>query len=139
VIGCEVVDGLWGRLDATLVRLDGRMVTMRERVLGLKGQGDAVRLRNRLGFTLRSAVLRARGAEFINSERAEGLIWAAFLFRLKRELVQGVWLAKSGGDMGRFSREVLVGGVLGGLGGDGEVEWEDLVGKVRVPYWELYQ
>jgi hypothetical protein len=55
-----------------LVRLDGRVVTMRERALGLEGQGDAVRLRNRLGSTLRFAVLRARGGEFVSKERRRG-------------------------------------------------------------------
>merc|ERR1711873_239488 len=60
VIECQVVVELWGKLSATLVRLDNRAVTGREMGLGLTGESQRIRLRNRLGYTLRSAVLAMR-------------------------------------------------------------------------------
>jgi hypothetical protein len=141
VVGCGVVDGLWGRLGATLGRLDSRGVTRRERALGLEGSGEAVRLRNRLGYTLRMAVLRARGEDYGNRERAGRLVWASFRVGLKRELVQEWWGAKLDGNTGRFNREVFVEGVLGRIDERGQVVWLGLVGEgeVGVDYWTLFR
>ena len=140
VIECQVVRDLWDRLSATLVRLDSRGVTAQEMALGLAGQGDRIRLRNRLGYTLRSAVLGMRWIGWRDVGRATDAIWAAFLVQLKRELVGDYWVGRLGGGGGaNFARVSLVGGVLGVLGGDGGVEWGPLLDRVRVGYWELYR
>ena len=138
VIECQVVVELWGKLSATLVRLDNRAVTGREMGLGLTGESERIRLRNRLGYTLRSAVLAMRWVRIREVGRAVGNIWAAFLVQLKRELVEDFWVAKFGGVLGAFESGVLAGGVLGKLGEGGGVEWGDLLGDTRVGYWELY-
>jgi hypothetical protein len=96
---------------------DDRAVTGREMGLGLTGEGEMIRLRNRLGYTLRSAVLAMRWVRIREVGRAVGNIWAAFLVQLKRELVEDFWVAKFEG---------------------GGVEWGDLLGNTRVGYWELY-
>ena len=106
--------------------------------LGLVGQGDRIRLRNRLGYTLRSAVLGMRWIGWRDVGRATDAIWAAFLVQLKRELVGDYWVGRLGGGV-NFARVSLVGGVLGVLGGDGGVEWGALLDRVRVGYWELYR
>ena len=139
VIECQVVLDLWDRLSATLVRLDNRGVTVREMALGLIGQGDRIRLRNRLGYTLRSAVLGMRWIGWRDVGRAVDAIWAAFRVQLKRELVGEYWVGRLGvGGVG-FARVSLVGGVLGTLGGGGEVEWGPLLDGVVFRYWELYR
>ena len=138
VIECQVVVELWGKLSATLVRLDNRAVTGREMGLGLTGESERIRLRNRLGYTLRSAVLAMRWVRIREVGRAVGNIWAAFLVQLKRELVEDFWVAKFGGVLGAFESGVLAGGVLGRLGEGGGIEWADLLGDTRVGYWELY-
>ena len=123
-----------------MVRLDNRGVTVREMALGLIGQGDRIRLRNRLGYTLRSAVLGMRWIGWRDVGRAVDAIWAAFLVQLKRELVGDYWVGRLGGGGGaNFARVSLVGGVLGVLGGDGGVGWGALLDRVRVGYWELYR
>ena len=106
--------------------------------LGLTGESERIRLRNRLGYTLRSAVLAMRWVRIREVGRAVGNIWAAFLVQLKRELVEDFWVAKFGGVLGAFESGVLAGGVLGKLGEGGGVEWGDLLGDTRVGYWELY-
>ena len=138
VIECQVVKDLWDRLSVTLVRLDNRGVTAQEMALGLIGQGDRIRLRNRLGYTLRSAVLAMRWIGVRDVGRAVGNIWGSFLVQLKRELVEGYWVGRLGGGLGPFTREVLVDGVLGSMGGDGVVEWGPLLDGVWVGYWQLY-
>ena len=140
MIECQVVLDLWDRLSATLVRLDNRGVTVREMALGLIGQGDRIRLRNRLGYTLRSAVLGMRWIGWRDVGRAVDAIWAAFRVQLRRELVGEFWAGRLGGGGGVcFARVSLVGGVLGVLGGGGLVEWGTLLAGVRVGYWELYR
>ena len=139
VIECQVVVDLWERLSATLVRLDNRGVTVREMALGLIGQGDRIRLRNRLGYTLRSAILGMRWIGWRDVGRAVDAIWAAFRVQLKRELVGEYWVGRMGCGGADFSRVSLVGGVLGVLGADGGVEWGPLLDGVRVGYWELYR
>ena len=139
VIECQVVRNLWDRLSATLVRLDNRGVTDREMALGLIGQGEQVRLRNRLGYTLRSAVLGMRWVGWREVGRATDAIWAAFLVQLKREVVGEYWGARLGGAVVGFARTTLVGGVLGRMEEGGAVEWGPLLVGVRVGYWELYR
>ena len=139
VIECQVVLDLWDKLSATLVRLDNRAVTVREMALGLIGKGDRIRLRNRLGYTLRSAVLGMRWIGWRNVERAVASIWAAFLVQLKRELVGEYWVGRLGMGPANFGRSALIGGVLGKLRPDGGVEWGPLLAEVRVGYWELYR
>ena len=138
VLDCQVVVELWDRLSAALVRLDERGVTRREQGLGLTGQGVQVRLRNRLGYTLRSVVLGMRWVRVRDVGRAVHNIWSAFLVHLKRELVEDYWVVKFGGSVADFARVVLVGGVLGTLGEGARVEWGPLLRDVRVGYWDLF-
>ena len=139
VIECQVVRNLWDRLSATLVRLDNRGVTVREMALGLIGQGEQVRLRNRLGYTLRSAVLGMRWVGWREVGRATDAIWAAFLVQLKREVVGEYWAARLGGAVVGFARTTLAGGVLGRMEEGGVVNWGPLLGGVGVGYWALYR
>jgi len=139
VIECQVVLDLWDRLSATLVSLDNRGVTVREMALGLIGPGDRIRLRNRLGYTLRSTILGMRWIGWRDVERAVGAIWAAFLVQLKRELVGEYWVGRLGKGPANFGRVALIGGVLGELREDGGVEWGPLLRDGRVGYWGLYR
>ena len=56
VLECQVTRNLWDRLGPTLMRLDSTPSSAWEMGLGLEGLSDRVRLRNRLTFTLRSAI-----------------------------------------------------------------------------------
>ena len=137
VLDCPVVVGLWGKLSATLVGLDYRVVTRQERGLGLSGKGEKVRLRNRLGYTLRSVILGMRWVRVREVDRAVSNIWTAFLVQLKRELVEDYWVARFGGSLVDFSRSVLVDGVLGRMDGV-RVEWGPLLQNVCFGYWDLF-
>ena len=50
--------------------------------LGMTGESDRIRLRNRLGYTLRSAVLAMNRVRIREVGRAVGSIWVAFLVQL---------------------------------------------------------
>ena len=106
--------------------------------LGLIEKGDKITLRNRLAYTLRSAVLAMRWIHIRDVQRAADNIWSSFKVQLKRELVEDYWVAKMGGDIGKFEKCVLVGGVLGELGDDGNVCWGEWLRDVKVGYWELF-
>ena len=138
IVECQVVRNLWNRLSATLGQIKEGDISQREMGLGLQGTGDRIRLRNRLGYTLRAAVLRMRARDFGNARTAEGVIWSVFRVRLKRELVEDYWVAKLVGDLGSFRDGVLLGDILGQLGPEEDVEWGGLLGDVGVGYWDLF-
>ena len=138
VVECQVVRNLWDRLSATLGQIKEGSVSRREMGLGLQGDGVRVRLRNRLGFTLRAVVLSLRAGDYGSARTAEGVIWSVFRVRLKRELVEDYWVAKMGGELDGFRERVFPGGILGHLGPEGDVEWAGLLGDVGVGYWDLF-
>ena len=107
--------------------------------LGLVGPSGKVRLRNRLAFTLRSAILAMRWIAVRDVERATFNIWTAFLTQLKKELVEEYWTGKMYGGIANFVSDSLVGDVLGKMGNDGILEWGPLLENVRVGYWDLYK
>ena len=138
IIECDVVINLWERLKPHLEALDSSPITKREMGLGLAGTGDKTNLRNRLAYTLRSAVLAMRWIRIRDKERATNNIWGTFQTQLKRELVEDYWVAKTNGQLGDFSKKVLVAGVLGKLGENGFVQWNDWLRDIRVGYWNLF-
>ena len=99
---------------------------------------DEINPRNRLAYTLRSAVLAMRWIRIRDKERATNDIWSTFQTQLKRELVEDYWVAKTNGQLGDFSKKVLVAGVLGKLGENGFVQWNDWLRDIRVGYWNLF-
>ena len=106
--------------------------------LGLSGNGDNVKLRNRLAYTLRSAVLAMRWIHIRDVDRAADNIWSSFLYQLKRELVEDYWVAKTKGDIGYFTRTVLTGGVLGQMDSNNRVQWAAWLRDIKVRYWDLF-
>ena len=139
ILECQVTKNLWDRLGPTLTKLDSTPTSAWEMGLGLEGLSDRVRLRNRLTFTLRSAILAMRWIAVRNVELATFNIWSAFLTQLKRELVEEYWTAKLNGGVANFVRDSLAGDVLGKLNDDGFLEWGSLLEHVRVGYWDLYK
>ena len=139
ILECQVTKSLWDKLSPTLLKLDPTPVSPREMGLGLVGLSDRVRLRNRLAFTLRSAVLAMRWIAVRDVERATFNIWTAFLTQLKRELVEEYWTAKMYGGIANFVRDSFAGEVLGKMGENGVLEWGPLLEHVRVGYWDLYR
>ena len=91
--------------------------------LGGTGTGKAWNLRNRLGFTMRSAVHSLRAVPFLAEASAGERIWSLFLARLKKGLVEDHYTARLNGDLGEFERRVLVGGILGRLDGSWADGW----------------
>ena len=138
VTECGTVVELWQRLKPQLEALDSRPITKKEMGLGLVGKGEKLALRNRLAFTLRSAVLAMRWIHIRDVQRAADNIWSSFRVQLKRELVEDFWVAKMHGDMALFEKAVLAGGVLGSMGNDGFVCWGEWLRDVKVGYWELF-
>ena len=138
VVDCAVVKGVWARLEGTLVQLVAGPVSKGEMAFGCLGGGDADELRRRLGFVLRAAVHSLRGVEMGGARRAEEAVWAFFLGRLKKELVEAWYVAKVGGKEGEFERRVLFGGVLGHLGPGGSVVWGGLLDGVGYRGWDLF-
>ena len=137
VVECEVTKQVWGKLSATLERLVDGGVNGGEMVFGKAGQERGVKLRNRLGFTLRSAVHSLRGVRCGGVEESVDRVWSLFLSRLKKELVEEWYVAKLEGSVALFERDVLCGGVLGGLE-DGVVVWAGLMEGVGYHYWQLF-
>ena len=139
ILECQVTKSLWDKLSPTLLKLDPTPISSREMGLGLVGPSGRVRLRNRLAFTLRSAILAMRWIAVRDVERATFNIWTAFLTQLKKELVEEYWTGKMYGGIANFVRDSLVGDVLGKMGNDGVLEWGPLLENVRVGYWDLYK
>ena len=135
---CGTVLQLWERLKPHLEALDKRAITEKEMGLGLSGNGDNVKLRNRLAYTLRSAVLAMRWIHIRDVDRAADNIWSSFLYQLKRELVEDYWVAKTKGDIGYFTRTVLTGGVLGQMDSNNRVQWAAWLRDIKVRYWDLF-
>ena len=115
----------------------GGEVDRAEMALGCEGRGPGVGLRNRLGFTLRSAIMGMRGVRVGDVEETVDRLWSLFLWRLRKELVEEWYVARLEGSVGVFERQVCVGGVLAEVRG-GEVEWGALFGGVGYRYWDLF-
>ena len=136
VVGCEVVVELWRRLEE-VVEGWGGPVGRAEMALGMGGTGPGTDIRNRMGFTLRSAVQSMRGVRVGGVDETADRIWSLFLRRLKKELVEGWYVAKLEGSVTLFASRVLVGGVLGVLQ-DGAVVWGPIFDGVGYRYWDLF-
>ena len=137
VVECEVVVRLWRRLGGVVEVWGGGEVDRAEMALGCEGRGPGVGLRNRLGFTLRSAIMGMRGVRVGDVEETVDRLWSLFLRRLRKELVEEWYVARLEGSVGVFERQVCVGGVLAEVR-DGEVEWGALFGGVGYRYWDLF-
>ena len=133
-----VVRGVWARLEGTLVRLVPGPVSRGEMAFGCLGGDAAGVLRRRRGYVLRLAVHTLRGVEMGGAVVAEERVWAFFLGRLKREVVEGWYVARVSGKVGEFVGGVLVGGVLGHLDPGGGVVWGGLLEGVEYRGWDLF-
>ena len=106
--------------------------------LGLIDNGANVAMRNKIAFTLRSAVLAMRWINVRDIQRASDNIWGSFLTQLKREILEDFWIAKTEGKLAEFEQNTLVGGVIGTLGSNAFVSWSQWLQDIRVGYWELF-
>ena len=123
VVECEVVRELWRKFGESVEVLGGGVVVeLGEMAMGREGGDRGTALRNRLGFTLRSAVMSLRAVRVGGVEETVGRIWSLFLRRLKKELVEEWCVARLEGDVAVFESRVLMGGFLGHLA-DGAVVW----------------
>ena len=113
------------------------VVSRREMGLGFEGTGGGVSLSNRLGFLMRSSVMTMRGVEFPGPDEAVDRIWSLFLRRTRKEMVEEWYVARVEGQMERYEREWLVGGVLGTLT-EGAIEWSGILAGVRHRWWCLF-
>ena len=138
ILLCPVVMELWNRLEPHLLMLDSSPTSKHEMALGLAGSGAKVALRNRIAFTLRSAVLAMRWIKIRNIERAAENIWGSFLTNLKREVLEDYWVAKIHGTMEEFEQSTLVNGVLGTMGANGFICWSPWLLDIRVGYWDIF-
>ena len=138
ILLCPVVLELWHRMEPHLLKLDTTSISKKEMALGLTGSGAKVALRNKITYTLRSAVLAMRGISIRDIQRAADNIWGSFLTQLKREIMEDFWTAKIHGKISDFEQSALVEGVIGHLGDDGFVSWSEWLRDIRVGYWELF-
>ena len=122
MVDCEVVRRLWLRLGGVVERWGGAVVERREMALGRVGRDPGTVLRNRLGFSLRSAVHSMRGVRVGGVGQTVDNIWSLFLRRLRKELVEEWYVASLVGGVAQFEARVLVDGVLGEMR-DGAVVW----------------
>ena len=137
VVDCEVVRRLWLRLGGVVERWGGAAVERREMALGRVGRDPGTAVRNRLGFTLRSAIQSMRGVRVGGVEETVDNIWSLFLRRLRRELVEEWYVASLVGGVAQFEARVLVDGVLGEMR-DGAVVWGAVFAGVAYGYWDLF-
>ena len=135
---CPVVLELWHRMEPHLLKLDPTPITKKEMALGLTGSGAKVALRNKITYTLRSAVLAMRWISIRDTQRAADNTWGSFLTQLKREIMEDFWTAKIHGKISEFEQTALAEGVIGELGDDGFVIWSGWLRDIRVGYWELF-
>ena len=139
VVECEVVRRLWSRLGEVVEVLGGgAVVEGREMALGREGGGPGTVLRNRLGFTLRSAVMSMRAVRMGGVEETVDRLWSLFLRRLRKELVEEWYVARLEGSVVAFGVRTLVGGLLGHME-EGEVVWSGVFDGTGYQYWELFQ
>ena len=123
VTECAIVKELWRKLGVELEALGGeRTVEVVEMALGREGRDRGTVLRNRLGFTLRSAVMSLRAVRAGGFGETVDRIWSHFLHSLKKELVEEWYTARLEGSVALFESRVLVAGLLGRLEG-GTVIW----------------
>ena len=108
-----------------------------EMALGREGRDRGTVLRNRLGFTLRSAVMSLRAVRAGGFGETVDRIWSHFLHSLKKELVEEWYTARLEGSVALFESRVLVAGLLGRLEG-GTVIWCGLAEGVGYWYWDLF-
>ena len=140
VVECEVVVRLWSRLGEMVEVLGGgAVVEVAEMALGMGGREPGTVLRNRLGYTLRSAVMSARcgvrrGGVGENVDR----LWSQFLRRLRKELVEEWYVARLEGSVVSFAARTLVAGLLGRME-EGEVVWSAVFDGIGYQYWDLFQ
>ena len=137
VVDCEVVRRLWVKLGGVVERWGGAVVERREMALGRGGRDPGTAVRNRLGFTLRSAIQSMRGVRVGGVEETVDNIWSLFLRRLRKELVEEWYVASLVGGVAQFEARVLVDGVLGEMR-DGAVVWGAIFAGVGYGYWDLF-
>ena len=138
VTECAIVKELWRKLGVEIEALGGeRTVEVVEMALGREGRDRGTVLRNRLGFTLRSAVMSLRAVRAGGFGETVDRIWSHFLHSLKKELVEEWYTARLEGSVALFESRVLVAGLLGRLEG-GTIIWCGLAEGVGYRYWDLF-
>ena len=138
VTECAIVKELWRKLGVEIETLGGeRTVEVVEMALGREGRDRGTVLRNRLGFTLRSAVMSLRAVRAGGFGETVDRIWSHFLHSLKKELVEEWYTARLEGSVALFESRVLVAGLLGRLEG-GTIIWCGLAEGVGYRYWDLF-
>ena len=138
LLECPTVGALWDRLSvAALIPLVNEPVDQWEMCLAKAAPSAVWKLRNRLGFTLRSAIHSMRFVQFENGDIAQNSIWNSFLHRLKNDMMEDYYTAKLGGTLALFEARILIGGVLGRMDGE-KVRWAGILYGVAHEYWSLY-
>ena len=139
IIDCPVVKALWTQLSDSFIQfLVDEPVTRVEMSFGLRANTNAVKLRNRLGYTLRSAIHSLRAERFINEREARNRIWSLFLYRLKRDIAEDYQTAKLNGNLESFERRVLIRGLIGTLSRVRGLIWGGLLQNVGLHYYHLF-
>ena len=129
---------LWQRLGLMVEPLDlNTPIDQREMALGLAGNDKKTKLRNRLGFTLRSTIMSMRGIRSGGVDATVDRLWSIYLRRLKKELIEEWLRDKLNGSIVLFEARTLVAGLLGRLT-DGSVEWSAIFDGVSYNYWDLF-
>ena len=112
-------------------------IELREMAFGLTGNDKKTKLRNRLGFTLRSTVMSMRAIRSGDVDATVDRLWSIYLKRLKKELVEEWFCDKLNGTILLFESRTLVAGLLGRLN-EGSVQWSAIFDGVPYDYWDLY-
>ena len=135
---CEVVKLLWQRLGLMVQPLGlNNTMDQREMAFGLTGNDKKTKLRNRLGFTLRSTVMSMRAIRSGDVDATVDRLWSIYLRRLKKELIEEWLCDKLNGSIVLFEARTLVAGLLGRLT-EGNVEWSAIFDGVSYNYWDLF-
>ena len=138
VVECEIVKELWQKLGLMVEPLCGNItIDSKEMAFGVTGSDKKTKLRNRLGFTLRSTIMTMRGLKLGDNETTIDQLWKIFLQNLKKNLIEEWYVAKLEGSVILFEAHTLVGGLLGQLT-EGEVAWSPIFDEIRFHYYNIY-
>ena len=130
IIECQIVKLLWQRLGHMVEPLGlTNTIEQREMAFGLTGNDKKTKLRNRLGFTLRSTVMSMRGIRSGDVDATVDRLWSIYLRYLKKELVEQWFCEMFNGSILLFEARTLVAGLLDPLN-EGSVEWSAILDGV---------
>ena len=113
------------------------VIEPQEMAFGLNGNDKRTKLRNRMSFVLRSTIMSMRAVNLGSVEVTVDRLWSTFLRRLKKELVEELYVAKLEGSVTLLESHTLVAGLLGRLV-DGCVEWSAELSDVTYEYYNLF-